>query len=170
LRKWSAPAQDAEIVFAAGLAQAKRESKRVLLHVGAPWCGWCRVLERFLRENERLFAADLIDLKIDQDRMTHAVKLIKRLRTAKSAGIPWIAVLDADGKMLATSDMPKKGNTGFPSDPDEIQYFVGMLRTASQRTTPEQLAAIEKKLNEERERRERSRPIHAATGSPKPST
>jgi thiol-disulfide isomerase/thioredoxin len=152
------------------LVQAKRESKRVFLHIGAPWCGWCRVLERFLRENESLFAADFVDLKIDQDRMTNAAKLIKRLRPAKSQGIPWMAILDADGNTLATSDMPKKGNSGFPLERDEIKHFVGMLHTASQRTTPEQLAAIEKKLNEERERRERSRSIHAAASSPKPST
>jgi thiol:disulfide interchange protein len=170
LKKWSAPAQDAEAVFAAGLAQAKRESKRVFLHIGAPWCGWCRVLERFLRANDNLFEADFVDLKIDQDRMTQAAKLIKRLRPAKSSGIPWIAILDADGNTLATSDMPKMGNTGFPSEPDEIKHFVGMLRTAGQRTTPEQLATIEKKLNQERARRERSRSIHAAASSPKPST
>ena len=161
LTKWAVPAADAEKVLADGLSQARRESKRVLLHIGAPWCGWCRVLDRFLYENKSLFAADFIDLKIDQDRMTHAEPLIRRLRPAKSAGIPWIAILDADGKTLATSDIPEIGNIGYPSEPGEIDHFMGMLRKTVQRTSPAQLAAIEKKLNEERQRRLAARPTWA---------
>jgi thiol-disulfide isomerase/thioredoxin len=170
LKKWSALAQDADVVFAEGLAQAKRESKRVLFHVGAPWCGWCRVLDRFLRENESLFATDFINLKIDEDRMTNAHRLIKRLRQGKTDGIPWIAILDADGKTLATSDIPKTGNIGFPSAPEEIRHFMGMLRQTSQRTTPQQLAAIEKRLIEDREQREHARQMRASASSSKPST
>ena len=67
---------------------------------------------------------------------------------------PWIAILDADGKTLATSDIPEIGNIGYPSEPGEIDHFMGMLRKTVQRTSPAQLAAIERKLNEERERRE----------------
>jgi thiol-disulfide isomerase/thioredoxin len=170
LTKWAVPAADAEKVLADGLSQARRESKRVLLHIGAPWCGWCRVLDRFLYENKSLFAADFIDLKIDQERMTHAEPLIRRLRPAKSAGIPWIAILDPDGKTLATSDIPEIGNIGYPSEPGEIDHFMGMLRKTVQRTSPAQLAAIEKRLNEERERREASERSRAVTSHPKPST
>ena len=170
LTKWVSPAADAEKVLADGLAEAKRDSKRVLFHVGAPWCGWCHVLDRFLADNESLFAADYINLKIDQDRMTNAAPLIKRLRDGKSMGIPWIAIFDADGKTLATSDMPKDGNTGYPASPKEIRYFLEMLKKTKQRTTPEQLAAIEKKLNEERERIESRRRARAAATTPKRST
>lgn len=170
LEKWSAPVQNAEQVFADGVAQAKRESKRVFLHVGAPWCGWCRVLDRFLYENESLFAADFVNLKIDEDRMAEAKPLLKRLRPAKSSGIPWIAILDADGKTLITSDAPKTGNTGFPSAPEEISYFMDMLRKTSVHTSPEQLAAIERKLIEVRERRMHAPAIRTTTTSAKPST
>jgi thiol:disulfide interchange protein len=171
LTKWAPPAADAEKVLADGLAEAKRDSKRVLFHVGAPWCGWCHVLDRFLAANESLFATDYINLKIDQDRMTNAAPLIKRLRDGKSMGIPWIAILDADGKTLATSDMPKDGNTGYPGSPKEIRHFMEMLKKTKERTTPEQLATIEKRLNEERERIEsRGRSRAAALTTPKRST
>jgi thiol:disulfide interchange protein len=170
LSKWASPQADAEKVLADGLAEAKRDSKRVLFHVGAPWCGWCHVLDRFLAENESLFASDYINLKIDQDRMTNAAPLIKRFRESKSMGIPWIAILDADGKTLATSDMPKDGNTGYPGSPKEIRHFMEMVKKTKQRTTPEQLATIEKKLNEERERIESRRRSRAAVATPKRST
>jgi thiol:disulfide interchange protein len=170
LTKWASPPADADKVLADGLAEAKRDSKHVLFHIGAPWCAWCHVLDRFLAENESLFAADYINLKIDEDRMKNAAPLIKRIRDSKSSGIPWIAILDADGKTLATSDMPKDGNTGYPGEPKEIRHFMEMLKKTKQRTTPEQLAAIEKKLNEERERIESRRRSRAAATTPKRST
>ncbi|HEX4072159.1 MAG TPA: hypothetical protein VHX68_13360 [Planctomycetaceae bacterium] len=37
---------------------------------------------------------------------------ITPLHPAKSAGIPWMAILGADGKTLVTSDAPKTGNVG----------------------------------------------------------
>jgi thiol-disulfide isomerase/thioredoxin len=154
LEKWSLPPRDAEKVLADGLSQAKRESKRVFLHVGAPWCGWCHVLDRFLDENSSLFAADFINLKIDADRMQHANNVIKRYRVSQNGGgIPWMAILDADGKLLVTSDAPKSGNIGFPGEPEGIRHFMGMLQKTIQRTTPQHLALIEKKLNEDRQRR-----------------
>jgi uncharacterized protein YyaL (SSP411 family) len=167
LEKWSLSHGDAEKVFADGLAQAQRESKRVFLHIGAPWCGWCRTLDRFLDDNAGLFAADYVNLKIDEDRMAHAERIIKRYRPEKSGGIPWIAILDSDGKTLATSDAAKTGNIGFPSAPEEIRHFMGMLRKTAQHTTPQQLALIEKKLNEARERREKAKAASAAAQNAK---
>ena len=147
LAKWASPARDAEKVLAEGLAQAKRESKRVLLHVGTPWCGWCHVLDRFLGQNSSLFDVDFVDVKIDLERMTNAEKVVGRLRTSDSGGVPWMAILDSDGKTLVTSDGPS-GNIGYPAKPEEIRYFMYMLRTTIKRTTPDQLVAIEKKLQD----------------------
>jgi thioredoxin-related protein len=167
LEKWSLPTRDAEKVLADGLSQAKRESKRVFLHVGAPWCGWCRVLDRFLYDNADLFAADFVNLKIDEDRMQHANNVIKRYRVSQNGGgIPWMAILDADGKLLVTSDAPKSGNIGFPGEPEGIRHFMGMLQKTIQRTTPQQLALIEKKLNEDRKRREIAKSGRADASKP----
>ena len=37
LDKWSADPWDAETVYQAALSRAKKEKKRLLLHLGAPW-------------------------------------------------------------------------------------------------------------------------------------
>jgi thioredoxin-related protein len=150
LEKWSLAAVDAEKVFADGLAQAKSESKRILLHVGPPRIVWSRLLDQFFDENASLFTSDFVNLQIDQERMTNGRQLVKRLRPEKSFGFPWMAILDADGKTLVTSDAPSSGNIGFPINPGEIGHFMEMLHKTIQRTTPDQLAAIEKKLNEGR--------------------
>jgi len=150
LEKWSLATLDAEKVFADGLSQAKRESKRILLHVGPPRIVWSRLLDQFLDQNASLFTSDFVNLQIDQERMTNGGPLVKRLRPEKSIGFPWFAILDADGKTLVTSDRPSSGNIGFPVYPGEIGHFMEMLHKTIQRTTPDQLARIEKKLNEVR--------------------
>jgi thioredoxin-related protein len=151
LEKWSPEALDADKVFADALSQAKRESKRILLHVGPPRIIWSRMLDQFFDQNASLFASDFVNLQIDQERMTNGVPLIKRLRPEESWGFPWYAILDAEGRPLVTSDAPGSDNIGYPLDPREIGYFMQMLHKTIQRTTPEQLALIEKKLHEGRQ-------------------
>jgi thiol-disulfide isomerase/thioredoxin len=148
LEKWRVPPKDADTVFADALAKAKAESKLVFFHVSAPWCGYCHKLEEFAAKPEiaKILGADFVMLKIDNERMTHGADVEKRLRTEKSSGIPWIAFLDADGKKLATGDGPK-GNIGCPWEPQEIAWFMGMLRKVRNRMTEEQLVELEAALN-----------------------
>ena len=40
LTKWVAPSRDAREVLGTALTRAASEDKQVLLHFGAPWCGW----------------------------------------------------------------------------------------------------------------------------------
>src|SRR6185369_9258412 len=117
----------ARAVLDDGLARATKEHKRVFLHVGAPWCGWCHRLEKWMAraEVEAILAKDFVDVKIDQDRMTGAAGVIEKLRTTKG-GIPWFCILDESGAILCTSD-GVKGTIGFPAEPGEIDHFVGMM-------------------------------------------
>jgi len=45
-------------------------------------------------------------------------------------GFPFLTILDANGKVLATSNPPEKSNIGFPAKPEEIAYFQTMLGKA----------------------------------------
>ena len=149
LNRWKAEPRDAEKVVAEALRQAATADKRVFLHLGAPWCPWCRKLDAFLvqREVAELLARDFVDLKIDVDRMTKGPDVAKRFRPAQKGGIPWFAVLDAQGKVLATSDGPH-GNIGFPSEPEDITFFSGMLKNNGKRLSPAQLGQIEESLRQ----------------------
>jgi thiol-disulfide isomerase/thioredoxin len=147
LGQWTAEAQDANQVLASALAQAQSESKLLLVHLGAPWCGWCGRLEDFLHANSALFAADYIPLKIDIDRMTHGKELAEKLRGSSAGGIPWIAIMDAKGEKLITSDGPK-GNVGYPAEPHEIEHFIAMLKTTAKHMTQEQIEHVQSLLAE----------------------
>ena len=84
---------------------------------------------------------------IDGSRMAHGADVAKRLRKSPEGGIPWMAILDGDGKTLVTSDGPK-GNIGYPAQPEEIDHFVEMLVKTATRLTAEQIGALEKSLRE----------------------
>jgi thiol-disulfide isomerase/thioredoxin len=148
LARWQSDRPDAEQVLTAALERARAEGKRVLVHIGAPSCGWCHVLDRFLREQGDLIGLDYIDLKIDTVRMENGQTVADRLRLGHSAGgIPWTVILDADGKPLVTSDGPR-GNIGYPSEPHEIEYFVAMLNQTRKSLSDSQVATLERQLQE----------------------
>ena len=78
--------------------------------------------------------------------MIDGAKVAARLRKGKRGGIPWMVILDGDGKELVTSDGPK-GNVGCPVAPHEIDWFMTMIaRTATNLDTDEQ-KAIRKHLD-----------------------
>ncbi len=67
----------------------------------------------------------------------HAAEVINPLNPARD-GIPWFAITDADGKVLATSDGPL-GNIGMPDTTEELRQLRETLSQVSQRLTPAEL-------------------------------
>lgn len=153
LNQHKADPVDAQSVLKAALDQAASQDKRVFLHFGAPWCGWCHKLEDFLAQPDiaAIMQRDFIDLKIDVDRMTGGKELLATYPHAANAGIPWMVVLDPAGKSIITSESTR-GNVGYPVEPHEIEHFVKMLETATRRTTPEQIEHVERALKEAAEK------------------
>ena len=127
----------------------------MLVHIGSPACGWCRVLDAFLDGNRRLFDDNYIVVKIDTETMDKGADVADRLRKGRiEGGIPWIAILDADGNELITSDRPE-GNIGCPILPDEIDYFLMMLKktsTVTETRLSEIKEALEKHVKPHRDR------------------
>ncbi len=88
---------------------------------------------------------DYVIVKIDTERMTHGTAVAARLRHDRQGGIPWMVILDADGKELITSDGPK-GNVGCPMLPEEREFFIEMLEKTSRNAGKEGLAVVKKSL------------------------
>ncbi len=149
LQQWKAQPLDAQQVLKDAVAQAAKQDRRVFLHVGAPWCSWCRRLEDFLAcpEISKIMGRDFLDVKIDNERMAHGKDVEKQFRPKAGGGIPWFAVLDAQGNVLATSDGPK-GNIGFPVEPHEIAHFMDVLKQTVRGITADDLERIEQALND----------------------
>jgi len=142
LNQWKASPLDAQKVLSDSLADAGAHGKRVFLHLGAPWCGWCHKLEDVLYQPAvaDAISADFVLTKIDTDRMTGAAEVVKKYQT--SGGIPWYAIVTPDGKVVSTSDLTPGNNIGFPTEPAEIDHVMHMFTDGHKNMTDDQIAAV----------------------------
>ncbi len=125
-----------------GLADAKRDGRRVFLHFGAPWCPWCHRLDDWIDRSDvaTLLAKDFVCVKIDTERNPGGQSMLDRFAggEGKSGGIPWYVILDSDGKPIADSfAKPGADNIGFPAAADEIAAFGAMLTKGAKAMTAE---------------------------------
>jgi hypothetical protein len=102
-----------------------------------------------------LLQKDFVVLKIDLQRMTGGDRLLAGLRDASSKELPWMAVFDSSGKLVATSDVDADGcrNIQFPQSDADIAHFGWMLAQGSLRLFAPDIQKLEDSLRAERERR-----------------
>lgn len=136
--------RDAHEVIATALAEANNSEKRLLVHYGASWCKWCHLLEDCLDANRDLLESDYVLVKIDECTMKNTNEVGAPMGKPAACGIPWMAILDSQGKPLVTcEDGPSGTNIGHPIEPEEIEHFMSMIRQTAQRLTPSQLSELE---------------------------
>ena len=117
---------NAERILEGAQALAKSRNQKLLVKIGATWCPACNILSDVLAENESFFAGHFVIVKIDTDTDGGAI-VAERLRKGRGNMIPWMVILDEEGRELATSDSPA-GNIGCPVTEATAEYFVGMLQ------------------------------------------
>ncbi|OAI52296.1 hypothetical protein AYO47_06355 [Planctomyces sp. SCGC AG-212-M04] len=154
LKKWSVERPNAEELIAAAIKSAKDSDRAVIVQVGDPYCGWCKVLSRFFARQQSLLEKDYVRAKIDTQRMDHADDVVKRFLPEGSLGHPWMVILNREGEVVATSVGPD-GNIGCPSKPEEIDHFIQMLASTKKRLGDADLDTIRQDLNNAREEREK---------------
>ncbi|MBI5434190.1 MAG: thioredoxin family protein, partial [Planctomycetes bacterium] len=99
---------DAKADLAAALAKAKKENRRVLVQWGANWCGWCTLLDKAFKSDAKLgrklmYEYDLVH--VDIGRFDKNVELATSYGAdLEGNGVPFLTVLDADGKPLANQE------------------------------------------------------------------
>lgn len=118
---------DAKADIAAALVKAKKNNKRVLLMFGANWCGWCHKLHGVFESNSEIGKTLLYEyerVNIDIGKMDKNMDLVKKYGArAEKEGVPFLTVLDADGKAIANQETGAL-EEGDHHDPAKVQEFL----------------------------------------------
>jgi thiol:disulfide interchange protein len=87
------------------LTRAAVEKKRVLLVFGANWCYDCHVLDRALHEGEpgKIIAEKFLLIHVNIGEGEKNAELVKEYKIPLDKGVPAVAVLDSEGKLLYSS-------------------------------------------------------------------
>jgi thiol:disulfide interchange protein len=99
-------AANPRIDIAAALKQAKADKKRVILDFGGDWCGDCQVLDIYMHQspNSELLEKHFVVVHVDIGRMDHNVDVAEKYKVPIDKGVPALAVLDANGKLLYSQE------------------------------------------------------------------
>jgi len=125
--------------------QATKENKQVMVIFHASWCGWCHRMDSIMNMptvkpmfDKYFVIKHIVVLESAKKKNLEnpgGDQLMKKFNGAGS-GIPYWVILDAKGKILGDSRMPTKNkagkdiksNVGCPAQPNEIEYFIGLLK------------------------------------------
>jgi len=97
---------DAKAIIKATLAEAEKAKLPVLVVFGANWCGDCRMLDNTFKHGPSapLIAKSFKVVKVDVGRFDRNVDIAEGYRVPLKKGIPAVAVLSPQGKLLYATE------------------------------------------------------------------
>jgi thioredoxin 1 len=97
---------DAPKQIATAIAEASRSGKHVVLVFGANWCPDCHALDAQMHKPElaAIIGRNFLIVKVDVGRMDKNLDLAQKYGVPLRRGIPAMAVLDPQGKLLYAQD------------------------------------------------------------------
>jgi thiol:disulfide interchange protein len=113
---------DAKADIAAALKRAKAEKKHVILDFGGDWCGDCLVLDIYMHQspNDELLRKHFVVVHVDIGHMDHNVDVAQKYKVPIQKGVPALAVLDGNGKLLYSQQNKEFERNVTPSDVTEF--------------------------------------------------
>ena len=117
---------DPKASIAAGIQQAKREHKRVIIDFGGDWCGDCQVLDIYFHQGPNFAILQksfvLVHVFIREE-MDNNVQLAAKYGVPIAKGVPALAVLDENGNVLY-SQKTGQFNDMRHMDPGSVKEFL----------------------------------------------
>jgi thiol:disulfide interchange protein len=88
--------------LAAALQSAAASHRRVIVDFGGNWCTDCHVLDAYFHDaaNRSLLEDHFVLVHVNVGRMDRNVDIAERCHIPLRKGVPALAVLEADGKLL----------------------------------------------------------------------
>ena len=97
---------DAPKQVTAAIAETSRNGKHIVLVFGANWCPDCHALDAQMHKPEltAIIEKNYLVVKVDVGRMDKNLELARKYGVPLRRGIPAMAVLDPQGKLLYAQD------------------------------------------------------------------
>jgi thioredoxin 1 len=125
---------DAHQQVSAAILEASNSAKNIVLDFGANWCGDCHALDAQMHSPELagLIEESYVVVHIDVGRMTKNVDLAEKYGIPLRKGIPALAVLDPQGKLLYSQDQGQFEDARHLG-PDSFKQFFEQWRPKTAR-------------------------------------
>lgn len=153
----------AQTILSNAVKEASVQHKKVFLKFGASWCGWCKRLDAVLKTepSKSYFDANYIiaDVTVQESALQKnkenkgGEELLKQYY-GYNEGLPYFIIFSENGEFLADSQMRKEGeadykikgkNMGCPASPEEVDYFISVLKKTTS-ISGEEADAIKKQF------------------------
>jgi len=125
-------AADAKAAISATLAEAEKARLPVLVVFGANWCGDCRMLDATFKNGPSapLIAKSFKVVKVDVGRFDRNVDIAERYGVPLKKGIPAVAVLSPQGKLLYATEGGELANARKMGDQGVYDFFTRVTASA----------------------------------------
>ena len=155
----------AQALVSGARKEAAQVGKTVFVRFTASWCGWCHKMDGVLTSPkikpiwDKYFVSQPIVVleNGEKEKLENpGGEALMEAQGGKDQGIPYFYFADAkSGKTIATSMRPpagllcdgkpadKGGNVGCPYAPEEVAYFMDLLKKAAPKMTSSERAIIE---------------------------
>jgi len=124
---------DAKAAIQATLAEAEKAKVPVLVVFGANWCGDCRMLDNTFKHGPSapLIAKSFKVVKVDVGRFDRNVHIAETYRVPLKKGIPAVAVLSPQGKLLYATEGGELADARKMGDQGVYDFFTRISSTTA---------------------------------------
>ncbi|SIO32579.1 hypothetical protein SAMN05444166_3800 [Singulisphaera sp. GP187] len=146
LERHRPPVRNARALLAEARTAAKESGRRVWVVQGGPRCGPCFRLARWMADHHTTLEKDYVIVKLMEGVDDHVEEVIAKFPVKPGDGVPWFAITEPDGSLLATSESPL-GNIGFPDSVEGVRHLRQMLDRSTRKLTSDELDSLMKSLS-----------------------
>ncbi|KQV85804.1 co-chaperone YbbN [Pelomonas sp. Root1237] len=123
---------DAKAAIRTTLAEAEKAKLPVLVVFGANWCGDCRMLDNSFKHGPSapLIAKSFKVVKVDVGRFDRNVDIAESYRVPLKKGIPAVAVLSPQGKLIYATEGGELADARKMGDQGVYDFFSRVTASA----------------------------------------